>query len=299
MDFQHGMPFRLLHLPAEIRNRIYQHVLCSFEEAGLELEGLDRHMHTRGFPDRPNGITPVEHSITTALLRTCKQVHREAYDVMVKTNQFVHVEAHGIYLADLLCSSRLPLVTMDRQHVNQFEGYVLSVKLTGPAFGEDDGPGSVPHFNFMILGSHLDRFCRIIDEGDMYLAPSTSPFSEGVTIDIVVNPTPPSLPSFKAPTADYITRIQQPLLQPFRKHVHCMYKATVTGSVSAELADDIISAITSQRWATPDQALEHLTASKESGNKHFRERNFELAGKIWTEVCYDIDKILRGPSFVR
>jgi hypothetical protein len=300
MAFRYGAPFRLLDLPAEIRNKIYQHMLCSFEEPEPELEGLARHMSTRAHA--PN-ITLVGRSINTGLLRTCKQVHREAYDVMVKTNQFVHVEANDIHLADLLCNSQLPIVTMDREKANQFGGYVLSVKLTGPAYrreyyaDRETYGGAGPYFSFMILGQHLDRFSRAIDEGDLYWPLGETQFSDGVPIDIVVHPTPPSLPSYKAPLDDFIARTQRSLLQPFRTHIRGVKYATITGSVSEDLADDVVIDMRAQRWPDPDRTLKDLAAKKEKGNEYFRDRKFDMAKTVWTEVTYELDKIQTGPSW--
>jgi hypothetical protein len=49
----------------------------------------------------------IKHSIDTAILRTSTEVHREAYDVMIKSNEFVLVKTtHGLPIAYLV-----PVVT--------------------------------------------------------------------------------------------------------------------------------------------------------------------------------------------
>jgi hypothetical protein len=109
--------FRLMDLPGEIRNQIYQHLLCSFNYKygpdGLPNE-LERMLQQK---PKPNGVYHAKHSINTNILRSNRTVHREAYDVMMKTNRFIRIW------------SQLPVVTMDRQHASQFNGYVLQMRL--------------------------------------------------------------------------------------------------------------------------------------------------------------------------
>jgi hypothetical protein len=70
-------PFRFLDLPGELRNNVYEYMLCSFDD-GTPQAGV---------------IKPVNHSVNTAILRTSSQVHRETYDIIV-SNQFVMIESH-------------------------------------------------------------------------------------------------------------------------------------------------------------------------------------------------------------
>lgn len=59
-----------LCLPREIRDKIYKEVLCSFDipQTGAFLEGDLK-------PLEPTAIT---HSVETAILLTCTQIHLEA-----------------------------------------------------------------------------------------------------------------------------------------------------------------------------------------------------------------------------
>ena len=119
------MVFPFMQLPGEIRNQCYQELLCTFDYVS----------HTSGYPNqlarilrqesKPTGVNQIEHSIDTAILRASRDVHREAYGIMVKTNQFIRVQSWGHNIASFLMRSQLPVITMDRQHTAQFKGFLL------------------------------------------------------------------------------------------------------------------------------------------------------------------------------
>lgn len=70
----------------------------------------------------------VEHRIETSILRTSKEIYREAYDIMVKTNRFVKVTSvDGLPVIGALSGQQTPVVTQEKFLVDQFKGYVLSV----------------------------------------------------------------------------------------------------------------------------------------------------------------------------
>jgi hypothetical protein len=121
--------FRLMDLPGEIRNQIYQHLLCSFNYK-YGPDGLPNELE-RMLQQKPklNGVYHAKHSIDTNILRSNRTVHREAYDVMVKTNRFIRIQSSSYSFARYLVWSQLPVVTMDRQHASQFNGYVLQMRL--------------------------------------------------------------------------------------------------------------------------------------------------------------------------
>jgi hypothetical protein len=96
-------PFRFLDLPAELRNNIYGLLLCSFGEPSSALD---------------NNFFPCLRTISTSsvdptILRTSSQIYREAYDTMLKTNQFIKVNCtSGLGLTTILRNKRIPTVHM-------------------------------------------------------------------------------------------------------------------------------------------------------------------------------------------
>jgi hypothetical protein len=110
--------FPFLSLPAELRNKIYKLLLCSFVEPTTSLyEKFNCRMRTISTG-----------SIDTAILRTSTQVHREAYDVMVKTNRLVQViHPKDPDLVRILKTKRVPIVLMSGRH---YQGYSMRITLT-------------------------------------------------------------------------------------------------------------------------------------------------------------------------
>jgi hypothetical protein len=82
-----------------------------------------------GIEDMLRG-TRAEHRLETTILRVSKQTYLEAYDVMIKTNRFVKISSvRGLPVRLPLTGLRVPMVTMDEEFVEHFEGYVLTVHL--------------------------------------------------------------------------------------------------------------------------------------------------------------------------
>src|SRR5689334_22384294 len=83
-----AQPFRFYDLPPELRNTVYQDLLCMFEDAPSYNKNEPPPQHTQE-------CTYFVRNIHPEILLTKKQIHREAYDIMVKTNRFVRVNIYG------------------------------------------------------------------------------------------------------------------------------------------------------------------------------------------------------------
>ena len=96
--FEATAPFRFCDLPREIRDKIYEELFCKFKP-------------------RPTSVT-VENSFDfeyahngqqTAILRTCKAMHKEAFETLVKRNRFVKIDSgRGVPLRMLLNGRSYP-----------------------------------------------------------------------------------------------------------------------------------------------------------------------------------------------
>jgi hypothetical protein len=133
--------FRFMDLPTEIRDKVYRELLCNFEceEEPSErpdslLARLMRHM------EQLNGVCQAAHDVNISILLVNQQIHREAYDVMVKTNQFIHIRGNNFNFSELLVQRQLPVVTMDRAHAAAFQGYLLCMDVADASDLDDDIP---------------------------------------------------------------------------------------------------------------------------------------------------------------
>lgn len=116
--------FRFMDLPAELRDKIYRELLCSFTF----------HEEPRSRPDSTLGrilnhsqqsnINEATASASIRILLVSRTVYREAYDVMVKTNRFIRIKGRDFNWTDILPRAQIPIVSMDRNIVAQFKGYV-------------------------------------------------------------------------------------------------------------------------------------------------------------------------------
>lgn len=75
--------------------------------------------------------TSSRESCARSRLQTSRTVHREAYDIMVKTNRFIRIQIQSVNVSlyTLFIWSQLPIVTMDREYTAQFKSSVLQVRM--------------------------------------------------------------------------------------------------------------------------------------------------------------------------
>jgi hypothetical protein len=134
-------PFRFMDLPAEIRNKIYRELLCNFT-CDTEPDGRLDSILARLMREKEliNGVCEAAPDVTISILLANRQIYREAYDVTVKTNQFIRVRGRDFNFSELLVRGQLPVVTMDRARAAQFRGYLLCMDLTDVTELADDVP---------------------------------------------------------------------------------------------------------------------------------------------------------------
>jgi hypothetical protein len=113
-------PFRFMELPGELRNKVYALLLCSFDpeakkhENTFDSSSIDSCL-----------LAQIKDKVNAAILQTSSQIHREAYDIMVKRNQFILLSSKGgIPLRAMLASQYIPVIALNKQ-IAHFKGYVI------------------------------------------------------------------------------------------------------------------------------------------------------------------------------
>jgi hypothetical protein len=152
MVYTNEQPFRFMDLPSELRNKIYSLLLCSKCRPKRRLTG-DTILR---------GCSSPLQSINPTILRTSSQVHQEAYDVMVKTNRFVHVRStNDVALDSVLQLTSVPYIITNEVRASRFTGYVLRVTLSTECeapYRTKPGRQSAA----MVLAQDLDLLCSCI-----------------------------------------------------------------------------------------------------------------------------------------
>jgi hypothetical protein len=186
--------FRFLDLPIEIRNKIYRVLLCSFAPVPTSVK-IDELIV------RPT----LEHSVETAILRASTQVHREAYDVMIKTNRFVSVKSTGIPIRNLLNSILIRPVTTDDTTVVNFNGYTLAVSICrkrDQIAAEFDKRVDLQPCSFMLLGRDLDSFCKVLADGEVHMSGFSTDLAMSITVAPMLRSTQQLQPRYKHSLTD-------------------------------------------------------------------------------------------------
>lgn len=275
-------------LPVEVCNNIYAYLLAEFHPCEMQLYSIEAALE-----EGLGSFTHVPHSVDTAILRASRDVHREAYDVMVKEGRLVHLKLQGVPLV-LLTRGGVPIVTANTEHVRQFKGYVLEVNIS---YHGEPLPGLLSEngaFDAMMLAADLGRLCQHLMTCNIIPG-----FCNQLTMRLNVG----TLAIARSEPRDYedlgsleryfTEKTQKGLLQPFRDNLYGVRDVQVYGLVSADLATSTLKDVASSRWGGPQDVLDHLTARKEIGMQLFRRNEHILASKSWAQDIVEID-LLRG-----
>ncbi|KAF2250516.1 hypothetical protein BU26DRAFT_517348 [Trematosphaeria pertusa] len=279
-------PFPFLSFPREIRDKVYRELLCNFDPPP-----------TKVLPSTMFTFEQAKHSIDTAVLRTSTQIHREAYDVMVKTNRFVLIEsAGGLPIRSIMGGLRVPVITADRDCAQRFKGYVLAVSLSTkkPAWRDDEAIPTGP-CGLMILGRDVRLFCEAFTDGDNHMPG----FSANLSLTITVGPAVAHpVPRYKNTLTDFFGETtQKTLLHPFRSRLRGHKGICVTGCVSPDLAKAVQTEIAQDECADHQKVFDDFAAAKERGLAHFRAKDLTAALLAWQDTALDIERIHRGSSW--
>ncbi|KAL1599883.1 hypothetical protein SLS60_007688 [Paraconiothyrium brasiliense] len=288
-----GSPrFRFLHLPLELRDKIYQELLCNFKAApsyGVN----DVVLHK-----------PCDYyvrNIHANILQANKQIYHEAYAIMVKINRFIHVKFFGgLPLDHMLETSTRRVICHRPDAVEAFKGFTMAVSVTpeGLAWFKPEDHFLVAKANkaamhCMILGEDCAGLVRTLSNVHM---PNL-----GKTLDISVAVAPylddrslmekESLQPFFNEEGT-----QENLLAPFREKLRGVENIKITG-VEASLASAVKEDIAKDEWTDPQVVLSDLQTAKQRGNDLFKAKELRKASQTWEEAVNDIERIHQSSSW--
>lgn len=276
-SFQSQQPFRFLDLPGEIRNNIYDLLLCSWEDE-LETESRLTGGLSRRCPSYP----------ATALLRANKQLHNEAFDYMIKRNQFVRVTCRGFNMAKLFLNYRqVPAVAVNSRKSSQFKGYVMRMALSKPALSV--GPSSFAEHDIMMLRADLPALCKQLDiETLMTDVNATTKEHRSITAAI----------TFNSDHAQFFTtKIQEHMLEPIVAHLRGVTDLTINGPVDPVFARAVKDEVAKPRWTDPAATLDEIHTGTDVGKRQWQNRDFYAASESWTYAMRNLERMRHSSSW--
>lgn len=289
-------PFRFLDLPREIRDKIYRILLCSFASPPEDV-------YLSHMIERLYNFVEIGLSVETSILRTCKDVYYEAYDVMIKTNRFVHVKSTGgIPLVYMVNCREIPVVTAHVEHIKKFNGYVLDVsmgsqmRIASPVVSEGTADiYSISPVSFVILYRELDSLCKAIADCDL-LVPGFRP-NIALSINVGSLLTEKQTPRNNSFRDFFSEATQKDLLRPFRDNFRGLQNVKIGGAVSRDVANATREEMALAAQIDGKKLLEDTRAAKESGNTCFQNHLYEPACNIWQNTIKRIEDAHRSSAW--
>jgi hypothetical protein len=276
-SYQPTQPFRFLDLPGEIRNNVYDLLLCSWNDE-LELESGCLSKVSRRRPSYP----------ASALLRANKQIHSEATDYMIKRNQFIRITCRGLDVRNLFLGNGIPVVSTDTYQVNRFNGYVMHMTLSKPFF--EPSQFAFAEYEIMMLRADLPNLCEKLDvESVMTDANATT--SEYAALHASIN--------FNYAYARFFTpKIQEHLLQPIANLLRGIPNLKISGPVDATLAKTVIGEVAKPRWTDPEATLGEIHTGVDVGKRQWQQNNFYKAAESWNYAMRTLERMRHSSSWL-
>jgi len=278
-SFQPEQSFRFLDLPGEIRNNIYDLLLCSWEDKPEPESRL-----TGGLGRRCPSY------LATALFRTNKQLHDEAFDYMIKRNQFVRVTCRGFNLPDLfLDHRRVPAIAVDSRMSSHFKGYVMHVALSKPLPALVVRLSNFAEHEIMILRSDLPALCLQLDV-ETLMTDVNATTKEHRSISTVI--------TFNSDHAQFLTtKIQEHLLEPITTHLRGVTDVQINGPVDPALAQTVKDEVAKPRWTDPEATLDEIHTGTDVGKRQWQNRDFYAASESWSYAMRNLERMRHSSSW--
>ncbi|THV55432.1 hypothetical protein BGAL_0008g00160 [Botrytis galanthina] len=236
--------FAFQDLSGELRNKIYELLLCDFEEVLVPCQFSD-------LPS-PDQVAVTRHHIHPQILRTCRQIYQEGTYLMRKKNLFIRFECevspYQITLA--LLEIKVPFLVPDPSTSRDFKGTVLTHKICY----RNSKSRSQPNASFIVLARHIPNLCRALstirwrinlhDENVKHIVTLTDPYAKQISGLSVLFESVSALFSPTIEIGSFLSRKQQEeLIAPYRTYLKAFPNLEFNGIIPEDLQEFATSEI--------------------------------------------------------
>ncbi|KAI1433531.1 hypothetical protein GGR50DRAFT_668059 [Xylaria sp. CBS 124048] len=269
--------FRFMDLPQEVRDRIYETILCTWPLPRTIYDEM------RQVAVVPSQMAYIHHKVDIGILLANHRIFREATDVLIKRNLFVRIVLRGLHVRSIMMPKQVPIVAEGAAVVDAFKGYVMSHSIEMP-----DTDIFAPH-HIMILQRDLDLFCQALAVwGNAHLGARSK---HCVTLhNPFANTSSPNYLSLKK---------QAGLLQPYRKHLRGFTSFEVVGNVDSSLAEAVAREMRQDSIRDPQELVREMLLAKQLGKEYFDEGDSNMASGTWSKASIKLLQLAGSALFTR
>ncbi|KAF7917102.1 hypothetical protein BELL_0544g00050 [Botrytis elliptica] len=284
--------FTFQDLSGELRNKIYELLLCDFEEVLVPCQ----------FSDLPSTdqVAITRHHIHPQILRTCRQMYQEGTYLMRMKNLFVRFECEvSPYQNTLaLLETKVPFLVPDPSTSRDFKGTVLTHKICY----RNSRSRPQPSATFILLARHIPDLCRVLskirwkinlhDENVKHIVTLTDPYAEQISGFSALFGSVSAFVSLPRGIESFLTRRkQEELIAPYRTHLKAFPNLEFNGVIPKDLQKNATSEIafmpevySKDQIQIFEDNIEHMA---DQGQIFFVEKRYVKAIRVWAQ-CQEL-----------
>ncbi|KAL1795482.1 hypothetical protein ACET3X_005706 [Alternaria dauci] len=290
-------PFRFMDLPRELRNKVYTLLLCSFGKSQDNTQ-VFRDNFLKDGPDT-SGAFIVPRTNDPTILRVNSQIHREAYDVMVKTNRFIRICCpEALPLEEMTCCLGVAVVAR-KLCAAHFSGHLVDIFMSSamrPLRKNEDKSCKSELADVVIRATDLKVFCDNFKRAEPYIP------ELAISLEMVIKVVPMlelERPWYRDDLAGFFSETtQKTILQPLLS-LRDIKSVEVHGPVTPKMVAKLRSRMTSDEFEGFDNDFDVMIGMKEIGMKLYQEGSVNDTISIWEDALAKVSRMRQSKVWTK